>query len=170
ISLLDQLDIAIDILEHRKSIITSYEDLSLLITENNDLFDFSKQILLDLYNLTKDHKYLNQFLTIQESSLYNRIRARLNLKNNMTFANVPKQVIKREHALKRNMSLSIESTNDDGSFKTFFEANAQWNTFLDSLKQHYPKYYKMRYASISKSLEQIDQKIDRKSTGLNSSN
>jgi CHAT domain-containing protein len=164
IGLLDQLDIAIDILEQRKSIITSYEDLSLLITENNELFDFSKQILLNLYNLTKDQTYLNQFLTIQESSLYNRIRARLNLKNNMTFANVPKQVIKREQMLKRNMNLSIESSNEDGSFKTFFEANNQWNVFLDSLKQQYPKYYKMRYASISKSLDQIDQQIPTNTT------
>lgn len=161
--LLIQMENGVTILSQRKETIKSYDDLSLLITENNELFDFSKQLELDLYNKTKDEAYLTNFLTIHESSLYNRIRSRLNLKNNMTFAHIPKEVIARETVLKSKINTSIESTNDE-SFELFFKANANWNSFLDSLKTSYPKYYKMRYASIEESLDHIQKNIPKNST------
>src|SRR5690606_38228461 len=98
--ILDQMESSGSILSRRKEIIKSYDDLSLLITENNELFDFSKQLQLDLYQLTNNDAYLTNFLTIHESSLYNRIRSRLNLKNNLAFADIPKEVITRETALR----------------------------------------------------------------------
>ncbi|PWI31133.1 hypothetical protein DI383_00215 [Flavobacteriaceae bacterium LYZ1037] len=163
IRLLSQLNNGVEILNQRKEIIKSYDDLSLLITENNELFDFSKQLQLDLYHLTKDESYLVKLLTIHESSLYNRIRSRLNLKNNMTFANIPNQVLARETALKNKMNASIENS-VDGSFETFFKANYNWDVFLDSLKQDYPKYYKMRYASIEEPLNTILKNIPKNTT------
>ncbi|NJX14517.1 CHAT domain-containing protein [Tamlana crocina] len=161
-ALLKEINSGIAILEQRKSIIKSYDDLSLLISENNELFDFSKQLLLGLFNLTKNENYLNRLLTIHESSLYNRIRARLNLKNDLAFANLPNSILEREKHLRNTLSSSIE--NNDGSFKRFFQANANWNTFLDSLKQNHPKYYKMRYASIEKPLDNLNQDISNNTT------
>ena len=161
--LFDQLQEGIEILNQRKEIIKTYDDLSLLITENDELFDFSKQLLLDLYDLTKDEMYLNKFLTIHESGLYNRIRSRLNLKNDMAFANIPKEVIKRETELKLKMNASIESSKDN-SFSTFFDANSQWKSFLDSLKSRFPKYYKMRYATIEEPLNNLQKSIPKNTT------
>jgi len=161
--LLDQMEIGVSILSRRKEIIKSYDDLSLLITENNELFDFSKQLQLDLYQLTNNDAYLTNFLTIHESSLYNRIRSRLNLKNNLAFADIPKEVITRETALKNKLNVSNENTND-GSFEAFFNANENWNSFLDSLKTNYPKYYKMRYASIEEPLDHIQKNIPKNTT------
>ncbi|MFV0572736.1 MAG: CHAT domain-containing protein [Xanthomarina gelatinilytica] len=161
--LLNQLNNGIAILNQRKEIIKSYDDLSLLITENNELFDFSKQILLDLYNLTDNQAYLSKFLTLHESSVYNRIRSRLNLKNNLAFANIPKAIIARETYLKSKMNASIESATD-GSFETFFNTNSNWNSFLDSLKDNYPKYYKMRYASIEEPLNKLHKNIPENTT------
>src|SRR5690554_6602335 len=162
-NLITQIDNGLSILNQRKEIIKSYDDLSLLITENNELFDFAKQLHLDLYQKTQDETYLTNFLTIHESSLYNRIRSRLSLKNNMVFAHIPKEVIARETALKAQINTSIESTNDE-SFELFFKANTNWNFFLDSLKTTYPKYYKMRYASIEKSLSNIQKSIPKNTT------
>ncbi len=156
-ALLEDINSGIAILEQQKSIIKSYDDLSLLISENNELFNFSKQLLLDLFNITKNETYLNQLLTIHESSLYNRIRSRLNFKNNLAFANLPNSVLEREKNLRKALSSYIE--NNDGSFKRFFQANANWNSFMDSLKQNHPKYYKMRYASIEVPLHNLNQNI-----------
>ncbi|MCF7560565.1 CHAT domain-containing protein [Sabulilitoribacter multivorans] len=162
IDLLKQINNSIKILEQRKSITKSYDDLSLLIVENNELFNFSKQLLLDLFHLTNKEDYLIKLLTIHESSIYNRIRTRLNLKNNITFANIPKAILDRENLLKHELSTSIK--NDDGSFKSFFEKNNNWKIFLDSLKQTYPKYYKMRYATIEEPLNDIHKKIQQNTT------
>lgn len=161
--LLNQVEQSITILEQRKSIIKSYDDLSILITENNDLFNFSKQLLLDLYELTNDEYYINKILTIHESSLYNRIRSRLNLKNNLTFAGIPNAIINRENSIKNKINTSVSDSND-GSFKSFFEANSEWNNFLDSLKQNYPKYYKMRYATIEEPLDKLQKNIPKNTT------
>lgn len=162
LELLEQTNDAIKILEQRKTIIKSYDDLSLLIAENNELFSFSKQLHLDLFHLTNDENYLTKFLTIHESSVYNRIRTRLNLKNDIAFTNVPKQVIKRENTLRKALKSSIRS--NDGSFSSFFDANSNWNAFLDSLKQTFPKYYKMRYASIEEPLDNLRKYIPKNTT------
>ncbi len=161
--LLKQLDNGIAILDQRKSTIKSYDDLSLLITENDELFNFSKQLLLDLYQLTHNNYYLNKLITIHESSIYSRIRSRLNLKNDVAFANIPKSVIDKENSIKKKLNTSIEASND-GSFKSFFEANSEWNTFLETLKTNYPKYYKMRYASIEEPLNTIQNNVPENTT------
>lgn len=162
IVLLNQISKGIKILEQRKSIIKSYEDLNLIMVDNNELFSFSKQLLLDLFQLTNNQTYLNRFLTIQESSLYSRIRTRLNLKNNMAFANIPNRVIERENILKKKLNTSIQ--NDSDNLKSFFKANSNWYLFLDSLKQAYPKYYKMRYATIEEPLDNIHENVPKNTT------
>lgn len=160
-SLLEQLENGIKILEQRKTIIKSYEDLSLLISENDELFNFSKQLLLDLYNLTKEEIYLTKLVTIHESSLYNRIRTRLNLKN-VTFANIPLKITQREKLLKNNLSTSLNNSNN--TIKSFFKAEQDLKIFLDSLKHTYPKYYKMRYATIEEPLDDLQNNIPNNTT------
>ena len=161
--LLKQTQNGIAILNQRKTIIKSHDDLSLLITENNELFNFSKQLLIDLYNLTNKVSYLDKALTIHESSLYNRIRSRLNLKNNLVFAGIPQSIIKQENTIKDKLNNAVQNSND-GSFKTFFEANAEWNSYLETLKKTYPKYYKMRYASIEEPLDKLQKNIPDNTT------
>ena len=162
IDLLNQIKNSLDILEQRKTIINSYEDLNLLITENSELFNFSKQLLLDLYHITNDKIYLNKLLSIHESSIYNRIRSRFNLKNSITFSGIPNTVIHREKTLKNNLNTSINNIND--GLKSFSQASSNWNSFLDSIKQAFPKYYKMRYATIEEPLDSLQHNIPKNTT------
>ncbi len=152
-SILKALEEGIAILEQRKTQITSIDDLNLLIAENQSLFSFAKQILYDLYLKTDDESYLNTLLSFHESALYNRIRNRLSLKN-MDFAGIPSTVIEKENSLKRALKNTIE-TSEDGSLNTFFETNEKWQSYLDSLKISFPKYYAMRYASIKEPFDNI---------------
>ena len=162
IDLLDQTKTSLDILEQRKAIINSYEDLNLLITENSELFNFSKQLLLDLFHLTNNELYLNKLLSIHESSIYNRIRSRFNLKNSIAFTGVPETILTRENVLKNYLNSTTK--NMDNGFKPFSEASLNWNLFLDSIKQAYPKYYKMRYETIKVSVDSIHKKILKNTT------
>jgi CHAT domain-containing protein len=60
----------------------------------------------------------------------------------------------------------VSSLNDseNNSIKTYFDATENWEKFLDSLKQNFPKYYKMRYATLEEPLNDLQQKIPENTT------
>lgn len=156
--LLEQVESGIAILEQRRKTVTTHEDVSLLVAENTELFNFAKKLRLDLYQKTKEENYLDKVITLHESNMYNKIRTRLNLRGNLSFSHIPLEVLTRENNLKTTLSASLNKTKDD-ALKSFFEADKQWEIFLDSLKKHFPKYYEMKYASIEESLTGLQQKI-----------
>ncbi|MDP5157104.1 MAG: CHAT domain-containing protein, partial [Flaviramulus sp.] len=161
LDLLKQIETAITILEQRKTIINTSDDIAKLMTDNFDLFNFAKQLRLNLYEKTKDKKYLNDLISIHESSIYNRIRSRLNLNDNIAFNNIPRKISERETALKNNISKSL---NTSENIKSYFDANIKWRIFLDSLKLNYPKYYKMRYATIEEPLDNLQKNTPKGTT------
>ncbi|WP_310991336.1 CHAT domain-containing protein [Aequorivita marina] len=158
--LLDQINEGISILEQRKKLINNSEDLSLLITENEEVFRFAKKVAMELYQTTKDETYLNKVITLHESSIYNRIRSRLNLRENVAFQNVPNKVIAREAHLKNGI-ISALNNSENENIQVYFEASRNWDVFLDSLKHRFPKYYKMRYAILEESITDLQQRIPK---------
>ena len=79
----------------------------------------------------------------------------------MTYANVPKKVIEEEQKIKQSIKASLtKSDNIEG----FIKANAQWASYVDNLKKKYPKYYQLRFASITQSVKDIEQKIPENTT------
>lgn len=147
------LEEAIAILEKQKTIVTEDQNVSMIIDDNNELFEFSKQIALLLYKETNDSKYLEEVLSLHESKLYNRIRQQLNVTSDFSSENMPDAILQQEKQLKNklNSALNAENGLDD-----FFKSNTNWTHFLQTLKSDYPKYYELKYASISKSLEDIN--------------
>lgn len=152
---------AIHLIEQQKIMVGEDSNVSLLIDSNTRLFEFAKQLRLQLYEKTKDKKYLEDLMAIHESSIYNRIRSRLNLNSNIAFMDVPKNVTKREQTLKTNISKSL---NDSDDMSAYFNGNTSWTNFLDTLKQHYPNYYKMRYATIEEPLNELQKNIPKNTT------
>ncbi|MAB56086.1 MAG: hypothetical protein CL524_00905 [Aequorivita sp.] len=161
--LLQQIEEGISILDQRKKIITNHEDLTLLITENEELLSFAEKLRLELFEITKDPLYLDKLIALHESSIYSRIRSRLNLRDNVQFQHIPAQVLEREKTLKDKMKSSLNDS-ENSSLSSFFEASENWEDFLDSLKQHFPKYYKMRYATLEESVNDLQQKIPGNTT------
>tara|TARA_R110002051_G_scaffold325001_1_gene425134 strand:- start:1658 stop:3124 length:1467 start_codon:yes stop_codon:yes gene_type:complete len=100
-------------------------------------------------------------LSLQESGMYYKIRSRLNLRHNFDFNNVPKEVTAKEKTLKNKLENSLTDTDN---LNAFFQANETWVTFLDSLKTTFPTYYKMRYATIGQSLNNIKNSIPSNTT------
>ena len=159
--LLNSLDTAIAILERHKSIFSSHEDLSVLIHNNKEVFDFAKKIALDLYFINKDEKFLDRALGFHESGLYNRIRSRLNAIGAIQFVNIPERVYHKEKKLRENIQKVLKGTSADGdeSIQTFIQATAQWESFLQELKKGFPDYYKFRYATIAEPAATIHREI-----------
>jgi CHAT domain-containing protein len=163
--LLDLLNKGINILEQRKTIITNSEDVSNLISGNEELFNFAKKIHLDYYFQTKKEAVLENILGLHEATIYTRIRARLNLRQDMKYAGVPKTILTREQNLKNSLVNSLESETDNGIHK-FFEVTNTWNRFIDSLKNNYPSYYDIRYKKIEASLASIQEKLPPNTTAI----
>lgn len=161
--LLEEIEEGIRILDQRKKLVSNSEDVRLLITENEDLFNFAEKLRLELFQLTKDPVYLDKLIALHESSIYNRIRSRLNLRENVAFQNIPEHIITREKQLRAKMVASLADS-DNTNIAPFFAASDNWDSFLDSLKREYPKYYKMRYATFEESIADLQQKIPANTT------
>lgn len=158
---LNNLHKATTILEERKTTLYKNEDINVLLSQYQSITNLSKKLTLELYDKTADPNYLMDILKLHESGMYNRIRSRLNLRNNIEFSGIPDDILNREIHLKNSMSTALEAT--DG-INTFFETHKQWNHFLDSLKQDHPKYYKMRYGTIERSMGNLQEKIPEETT------
>lgn len=159
---LGEIDDAISILDQRKKVVTTHEDLTLLIKENEDLFNFAKKIRLELYEITRDETYLNQVISLHESAIYNRIRSRLNLRENVAFKNIPKEVLEMETQLKNNISATLENT--ENGIGAYITASEKWEAFVISLQKDFPKYYKMRYETLEEPIKGLQGKIPENTT------
>lgn len=158
---LAEIDNAIKLLEEKKSIITSDGSTAILIQDNISVFRIAKELNLELYKLTKEEKYLENLLGYHESMIYHKIRNRLNSTSVELTANLPQDVIEKERKLREQLNSFLDESNN---FNAFLEYENQWNSFLKELKEEYPNYYKLRYASISQSLQNIKQKVHKEST------
>jgi CHAT domain-containing protein len=162
LNLKSKMDMAILILERRKTALGTEDDLNLLLSENRDLFDFSKKIDLELHELTGEDKYLDDFLGKHESSIYNKVRTRLQKVDNIKFADIPDEIQEKETFLKTNLQQALNQESPDIS--PFLKASQEWEEYLDMLKTTYPDYFQFRYANISSSIDNIQKNIPEKTT------
>ncbi|WP_153796984.1 CHAT domain-containing protein [Foetidibacter luteolus] len=164
-ALLLQLNEALDILERRKEIITDAEDISLVIADHHELIEFIKQINLDLYNLSGKTSYIDRIMSLQESEMYNRIRSRLDKNDSLKFAHVSAELQLSEKRLKNILTNSLQGEgSSDEKMQRYFNASKDWDNHLEAIKKSYPAYYKLRYASIFKSLQNVEQSVPAGST------
>lgn len=148
-------DDAISAFELKKSLVTSREGVTNLIETNQEIFNFSKKVYLTLFQETNEKKYLHEVIVLHESSVYNRIRARLNLREN-TLETIPSEILNTEKEIKEKLNSFFENEQTDlMEIDSLGSALKQWNSFLDTLKFKHPQYYKMRYATTSISLENL---------------
>lgn len=156
-----ELNLAISIIEEQKTLVNGDANISILIEDNTQVFEFAKKIALKLYQATKDKTYLNKMMGLNESILYNKIRARLNSRFAMAYHNVPQKILDQEKNIQSELHKKLNSSED---MKSFFKLENDWNAYLKMLQLKYPKYYKMRFASISKSVENITKNIPEDAT------
>lgn len=156
-SIKKELDVAIKILERRKEVVLTPEDTNQLLLEYKAINDFSKRLNLELYNMTSNSSYLLALMTAQESGVYNKIRAKLNSQQNVSFLGISQKILDQEKEKKEALStsLSIDST----STLSYYNKEKEWLDFLKNLKQEYPNYYKMRYSNIEIPVDEIVNEI-----------
>jgi len=158
------LDNTIGVLERKKMLKSSTSDILNDFSLDGELFEFAKKIQLDLYFKTNNQKYLNNLIELHESSIYQRIRARLNLKE-LIVKEMPEAILNEEKKLKNNLQNIIEKKEiNETNIDSFTNTIAKWDAFLENLKIKQPRYFKMRYASLKNSVDTLLNNVDKKTT------
>ncbi len=157
------IDDAIALVEKRKSLVTSQEGVANLIANNGETFNLAKKVYLELYDQTEDKAYLEKVMALNESSIYNRIRARLNLRGNTS---VPKDVREREGRLRDKINTFFDVGDDGMQFNvaTWDSLNRAWHDHLRFLQKEHPKYYGMRYDAIVEPLKDLGRHVPPNTT------
>ncbi|MDX9908079.1 MAG: CHAT domain-containing protein, partial [Mariniphaga sp.] len=159
---LSEIEEAISIIDKRKKVVTTHEDVTILISANEEIFNFAKKLQLELYEMTKNDIYLDNIISLHESAIYSRIRSRLNLRDNVTFKNVPKEVLEKETSLKNSMTTTLENTEE--GIEAYITASEKWEAFVKALQKDYPEYYKMRYETLEEPIKDLQGKIPENTT------
>lgn len=147
----------ISLLEQQKTVLFEDKNVSMLIADNDELFELAKKTAIMLFDTTGDTKYLLEALNLHESKVYNKIRQHLNVDSNIRFQDIPNEILDKEDELKKQLNASLQSK---GNIEDFIATNNDWNALLNSLKKDFPKYYKLKYASFVKPLELSDLKLN----------
>lgn len=162
-----ELEEALKVLEKQKSLVTTEDDVRILNSNHEDLFDFAKEISFELFEQTQESKYLDLLMSQHESTLYNRIRSRLNQEGKITFSGIPTEIVNQE----KNLKADINAALGEGGFeeetkriKAFFSATEAWSEYLENLREEHPKYYNLRFGKIVIPLEKIQEQIPSKTT------
>ena len=159
-NVLIRLNGALELLEKRKFLTDDEESINILIADNTELINFAKKIALELYQLTNNQRYLDQVINLQESGIYNRLRARLDKKKALEFSNLPAAVYEEEQKLKASIPASLLGERSNTVLmNAYVDATTKWQQHLDKIRIQYPVYYKMRYESIFKSLPQLQTEL-----------
>ena len=140
---------ALKILEDQKTNLTDKNNVSIIVDRNNDVFEFSKELAMELYNKSNDQSFLKEVLNLHESKLYNKIRQQLNI-SNFSSIDISNEIKAQEKKLLEDLNSALEQQN---SLDIFIKAKNEWTQFLTNLEKEHPKYYNLKYAPISQSFE-----------------
>lgn len=154
-SLSNRLRAGLQLLEKRKVLIDDEKSINILISDNQDIIDFAKEIELKLYELTGSSTHLDNFINLHESALYTRIRARLDKKNAIQFTGLPAYMQREEDSLKKALATGSQN---------YLATIDDWTAHLEKVKKTYPAYYNMRYATIFKRLSDLQSAIPDSTT------
>lgn len=157
------IDDATTLVEKRKSLVTSPEGVSNLIANNREVFNVAKKVYVELYQQTNDDAYLEKVMALHESSIYNRIRARLNLTAD---ALAPIDIREQENSLRNQINgfFDLEGNETQFNVAEWDSLVGAWQDHLGFLQKEHPKYYRMRYASIVEPLKNLGQHIPANTT------
>ena len=163
--LLQQMNGALAILSRQKTLLTDPADIGLLMADHSDLTDFIKKLDYELYGITSNASYIDQIISLHESGIYSRIRARLDQQDTMGFAHISRQTLERDRQLRLAISKSLQGNRSHNEMmREYVDALELRDRFLDTLKKEEPTYYQLRYGSLFKSMNSIQQFIPPNTT------
>ncbi|MEM6515574.1 MAG: hypothetical protein AAF688_05280, partial [Bacteroidota bacterium] len=141
----------IEILNENSSRFTSSYDKSQFFYTTINALDFAISVSLRLYKLTEERQYLDYIIAMKEASLYNIIRSKIAVREDIKFKNIPEKIIEREIELKDSLN-NLNLLDFDKEFQdNYVLLEEKWSGFIKTIKEKYPEYYNLKYKSINPS-------------------
>ncbi|MDW3652862.1 MAG: CHAT domain-containing tetratricopeptide repeat protein [Bacteroidia bacterium] len=170
-SILKDLDRGLDILDRRKAFVASEDDIRVLMINNQDFYEFYKQVAYDYFLQSKDQNYIDLLINLHEISLYSRIRERLSENKDIQFAGIPNSVIEQEKEIKGRLDQYIEASalnesDQNRPFSSFVSLSKEWEEYLKMLQKEYPKYYEVRFGTQYATLLDIQENLPPATTAV----
>jgi len=145
------VDMGIALLDSLKPTFKSHSDKLLLIEDAFPLFESGLKAAFDLYNSTKDEKYLDQAFLYSEKSKSVLLMEALLASKATEFANMPADLLEREKQLKaeiNNNEKQLNSDQDDTSLKDkLFDLKKEYRNLVAKIESDFRAYYDLKYNS-----------------------
>lgn len=173
IDLLNRADLLID---HLRQSFQNYQDKLALAKQAKDIYTDAIAAQLLVYKDTKDEEALAQAWYYIEKSKANTLKELLEDNNAKNFAGLPNELLSLEKSIKSNrayyQSQIVNEQSKDSiateKIKDFenelFAINQREDSLLHLLKKDYPKYYQLKHKNDLITVEDIQKKINKKTT------
>jgi CHAT domain-containing protein len=172
-------EIAIQVLEVMKN--NDMSDNSKVFWTKNSLILFENSIntAYQLFNITKDKKYLEKAFNFSERSKSLLLLSSLHGFEINSFSKLPNDVLLTEKSFKKSINEYVGKINNEEKRCTKVREKMltiwkeklqklynQYDVFLNELKQNYPDYYQLKFEFPIASVKQVQQQILTKKSML----
>jgi CHAT domain-containing protein len=145
----------------------SDEDKIALLNIHFMPFTLGVQYAEELYQVTKEKKYLEDAFQLAERSKDAVLTSALSSKKALNFGGVPDSLVLKENQLRKDISklnkklLSVRKTAPNYSElqEQLFALKRAKEKFVSQLEQNYPKYYQLKYKSTVASIQALQDRI-----------
>ncbi|MBL4649706.1 MAG: tetratricopeptide repeat protein [Aureispira sp.] len=152
----------------------SDEDKVALLNIDFMPFTFGVQYAEELYQVTKEKKYLEAAFQLAERSKDAILTSALSSKKALNFGGIPDSLILQENQLRKDISklnkklLSVKKTavNYSELQEQLFALKRAKEKFVHQLEQNYPPYYQIKYKSTVASIQALQNRILKPNTTL----
>lgn len=156
----------------RKEITTQSDKLAL--GERADkIYNASVTLCLNMYEESKNAEYLKLAFEFSEKNKASVLLESLAGADALKFSGIPENLLKLEHNLSINIANFTNLKNNaqnDSLAKVWesrlFNANRSYDSLIVVFEKQYPKYYDLKYNNSTVTVEEIQKKLDGKTTFL----
>jgi CHAT domain-containing protein len=125
-----------------------------LLENHFGIYEKAIQTAFELFELNQDSTLLQQAFQFSSHSKAVALQQAVSDEKAKFFANIPKDILEKEHSLKQELAFQQKQCVEDTSKKNYTEnytllyhAKEKLNVFVADLEKKYPKYYDLKYQS-----------------------
>jgi CHAT domain-containing protein/tetratricopeptide (TPR) repeat protein len=139
----DYLRRAINLIKNAEALLESEEAKISFYDSHESIFNLALDNCFELYRLTDDLYYLDQFFILSEENKSTVLRNRLNWFSSISFSGVPDSVVAEERRLSGILTgrLPMPEGVDD-----IYQVDLKYSNLLDKIRAEYPSYFSFRHA------------------------
>lgn len=126
------------------------------------MYDAAIGIAFNLYQRTQDDQFASRAWLLAERSKANTLRDHVRSMQALNVAGIPDSLLKREQQLRQRLAAQdqsflpetdIEGLDHSTMDESYIELRREYQDFLTTIEQSYPRYYQLKYSDQSYSAE-----------------